>query len=103
VQHSNYSTNLLPKIIGTGILSISMAVLPLTLPASAQVNTPGVDREDVIEEDAYEDNNSDWGWLGLLGLIGLAGLAGKKRHQTITTTTTPPHDATPLGRPGYRE
>jgi hypothetical protein len=28
------------------------------------------------------DNDIDWGWLGLLGLIGLAGLRGKNRERT---------------------
>jgi len=27
-----------------------------------------------------EDNNMDWGWLGLLGLIGLAGLRRRDRY-----------------------
>ncbi len=29
-----------------------------------------------------EDNNSDWGWLGLLGLAGLAGLR-RPKHETV--------------------
>jgi LPXTG-motif cell wall-anchored protein len=93
VQYSN-----LPKVLGASILSLSMVVLPLTLSASAQVNTPSAEPEGVYEND---DNNSDWGWLGLLGLIGLAGLGGKKRHENITTSS---HDTTtPLGRTGYRD
>ncbi|MFC4810857.1 WGxxGxxG family protein [Paenibacillus sp. GCM10023250] len=28
------------------------------------------------------DNDFDWGWLGLLGLIGLAGLRGRNHDQT---------------------
>ncbi|MFC5649491.1 WGxxGxxG family protein [Paenibacillus solisilvae] len=28
------------------------------------------------------DNDMDWGWLGLLGLIGLAGLRNKNRERT---------------------
>lgn len=31
---------------------------------------------------ATNDNDIDWGWLGLLGLIGLAGLRGKNRERT---------------------
>jgi len=45
---------------------------------------------------ATEENETDWGWLGLLGLVGLAGLAGRKRHETTAyrdtaarTTTAP--------------
>jgi MYXO-CTERM domain-containing protein len=84
----------IPKIIGVSVLSLSTILLPLTLPASAQVTNPGVDREDV-----YEDNDSDWGWLGLIGLAGLAGLAGKKRQ----TTTTTYQDSDPVTRANYRE
>ncbi len=28
---------------------------------------------------ATDDDNMDWGWLGLLGLLGLAGLRGRNR------------------------
>jgi MYXO-CTERM domain-containing protein len=91
VQHSN-----LPKIIGISVLSISTMVLPLTLSASAQVTNPGVERTDV-----YEDDDSDWGWLGLIGLAGLAGLAGKKRHTPTTTNTYQDND--PVTRSNYRE
>lgn len=31
---------------------------------------------------ADNDNDMDWGWLGLLGLIGLAGLRGRDRERT---------------------
>lgn len=77
----------LSQIIGASILSLTMIVAPLTLPASAQV---GVEREEI-----YEDNDFDWGWLGLIGLLGLAGLAGKNQ-QTATAYQDP-------NRPGYRE
>ena len=30
-----------------------------------------------------EDNDTDWGWLGLLGLLGLAGLIPKKRRVEV--------------------
>jgi hypothetical protein len=63
----------LPQIIGAGILTLSMIVAPLTLPASAQVE---IEREGI-----YEDNDFDWGWLGLIGLFGLAGLGGRNRQK----------------------
>ncbi|GFN33042.1 WGxxGxxG family protein [Paenibacillus xylaniclasticus] len=28
-----------------------------------------------------DDNDFDWGWLGLLGLIGLAGMRGRSRER----------------------
>ena len=67
------------KSIGAGTLAIGLLVAPLTLSASAQVGT-GAEPEGIIYR-TEDDNNFDWGWLGLLGLIGLAGLAGKKRQE----------------------
>lgn len=86
----------LPKVIGVSLFSLSMMVLPLSLPASAQVNNPNADRREV-----YEDNNADWGWLGLIGLAGLAGLAGKNRQ--TPTTTYRDGDPDPATRSNYRE
>ncbi|QYR24182.1 WGxxGxxG-CTERM domain-containing protein [Paenibacillus sp. sptzw28] len=31
---------------------------------------------------ANDNNDMDWGWLGLLGLIGLAGLRNRNRERT---------------------
>jgi MYXO-CTERM domain-containing protein len=84
----------LAKIIGIGFISLSTIMLPLTMSVSAQVNNPNTDSEDV-----YEDNDMDWGWLGLLGLAGLAGLAGRKREEP--TRRYP--DTDPVTRTGYRE
>lgn len=72
------------KMVSLGILSLSLAVAPLTFSASAQDTAP--DGTTVITE---EDNDSQWGWLGLLGLIGLAGLAGNKRHDEPTQYRDP--------------
>lgn len=68
----------IPKLIGAGVISLSLAVLPLTLPASAQDAAPGA----TAVETEQGDRDFDWGWLGLLGLIGLAGLKGGQREDT---------------------
>ncbi|WP_414565928.1 MULTISPECIES: WGxxGxxG family protein [unclassified Anabaena] len=81
-------TRNLTKAIGAGVLTLSMAILPLTLPVKAQVTEPGVQttpRTTVIEE----DDGFDWGWLGLIGLFGLAGLAGKNRTDEPTRYRDP--------------
>lgn len=31
---------------------------------------------------AGDDNDFDWGWLGLIGLLGLAGLRNRDRERT---------------------
>ncbi|WP_127530348.1 WGxxGxxG family protein [Paenibacillus kobensis] len=33
---------------------------------------------------ANDDNDFDWGWLGLLGLIGLAGMRSRSRERERT-------------------
>lgn len=38
-------------------------------------------RTGTYRANAANDNDFDWGWLGLLGLIGLAGLRGKNRER----------------------
>lgn len=79
----------LSKFVGAGVLSISLGILPLALPASAQNNTaPGTSIDNSTnapgERVAGEsgDRDFDWGWLGLLGLIGLAGLKGDSKQKT---------------------
>ncbi|MUL39517.1 WGxxGxxG family protein [Gloeocapsopsis dulcis] len=64
------------KVTAASLLTATTAILPLTLSANAQVTTPEVEAEEI-----YEDDDFDWGWLGLIGLAGLAGLAGKKRSE----------------------
>lgn len=74
------------KVIGISALSLSLTAIPLAFSASAQdAVTPDDGTTTVVEE----DNDQDWGWLGLLGLIGLAGLAGKKRHDEPTRYQDP--------------
>jgi MYXO-CTERM domain-containing protein len=102
----------LPKFVGSAVLTLSMAIMPLTLPASAQTDTtspgtggamqsPGTgdamgnDRSaDVAGEQG--DRDFDWGWLGLLGLAGLAGLA--KRNEPVRY-----QDPNVAGTTTYRE
>ncbi|MBD1862793.1 MULTISPECIES: WGxxGxxG family protein [Trichocoleus] len=86
----------LSKFIGAGVLSLSLAALPLTLPAGAQTDagtstTSGTDTTSTYNntDTATEgDRDFDWGWLGLLGLAGLAGLA-KKSHEEPTRYREP--------------
>jgi MYXO-CTERM domain-containing protein len=86
--------------LGTGALALSLAVLPSTLPASAQTTTDPVTPGNTVTttDDDYGENDFDWGWLGLLGLLGLAGLKGRDRDhddrvsyadRTTTSTNNP--------------
>lgn len=101
----------LSKVVGASVLSLSMALLPLTMPAHAQSggstggsgtsgSTNSTDTTNTRSGAAdYNRNNNDfdWGWLGLLGLIGLAGLTGRKHQEPARYRD--PEEAT---RPGSR-
>lgn len=73
------------KAFSASILTLSMAILPLSLPAFAQNTGSGgagdTGNNNAATSDTTTSNNNnrdfDWGWLGLLGLFGLAGLRGK--------------------------
>ncbi|MGB3200126.1 MAG: WGxxGxxG family protein [Nodosilinea sp.] len=74
--------NTLPQWIGAGALALSLTILPsLQSPAQATVGDPVVSDDSLVAE----ENDFDWGWLGLLGLIGLAGLKGRDRHPVVAT------------------
>jgi hypothetical protein len=96
----------LSKIVGASVVAASLAVMPLSLPVSAQTdstaptttqtspesNAPTFDTTPFQET---KDDNNNWGWLGLLGLIGLANLFRKPKTvaysdpNTVSSTTTP--------------
>ncbi|MFB2897114.1 WGxxGxxG family protein [Aerosakkonemataceae cyanobacterium BLCC-F50] len=98
-------TNKLSKFIGAGLVTLSLASLPLALPASAQTGTSsdtttGGTNTTTGTADYTRDNRDgfDWGWLGLLGLIGLAGLAGRNKHEEPVRYREPDE----ASRPGTR-
>ncbi len=79
------------KAVGAGVLTLSMAIMPLTLPASAQTTTtdPGNNTTSTTTTTANDDGGFDWGWLGLLGLLGLGGLTGRKRNNEAVAYRDP--------------
>lgn len=104
--------------LGTGALALSLAILPSTLPASAQtVADPiaptdtatngdtlnnGTNGDRVTTDDNNRDDNGfDWGWLGLLGLVGLAGLKGRDRDYDTRTNYVAPTTTTSANNPRY--
>jgi MYXO-CTERM domain-containing protein len=86
------------QIISVGILAMSISVLPMTLPASAQVTSPGTSTQGTTTT-TYENNNDDRGLWGLTGLLGLFGLLGRRKEHTRTTTRD---DATVYRDPSIR-
>ena len=85
---SNFS-----KVAGASIIAASIAIMPLSIPTSAQTDTqpttttPNTTIEDktspTIDTTPFQESNNDrnpnYGWLGLLGLIGLANLFRKPK------------------------
>jgi hypothetical protein len=63
--------------IQAGVFAMSVLLMPLTLPASAQVqdNAPVPDVKNI----GQNYNRGSAGLWGLAGLLGLAGLAGLRR------------------------
>lgn len=82
----------LSKVVGAGVLTLSLAILPLSLPASAQTggdsNTTTEDTSkptiDTTPFQETKDDHNNWGWLGLIGLIGLANLFRKPKEADAT-------------------
>ena len=68
----------------TSVFALSLLVLPITTPLSAQPTTPGPTTPRV-ETRVERDYTGLW---GLLGLLGLAGLAGLRRHPVVDHRST---------------
>ncbi|MBD2741672.1 WGxxGxxG family protein [Coleofasciculus sp. FACHB-1120] len=88
----------LPKLLSAGVLAASVALVPMTLPASAQTDTTTspdtttntapdttttTPNQGVTTTNYEGDRDFNWGWLGLLGLAGLAGLSGRKNDERV--------------------
>lgn len=49
---------------------------------TAQTNNPPVTNTTDKNENLYEDDDMNWGWIGLLGLLGLMGMKKqRKKHK----------------------
>ena len=82
------------------ILALSLVVLLITTPLSAQTTTPVPTTpraETRVETRVERDYTGLW---GLLGLLGLAGLAGRRRPEAVRVhaTPTPPPTGTQARR-----
>lgn len=82
-------TSSFSKLISAGIISASLALLPLAVPAQAQTQDTAPDTTSSQQtgdvDSANTNDDFNWGWLGLLGLAGLAGLARKNHRETVHT------------------
>jgi MYXO-CTERM domain-containing protein len=88
----------LSQITGATLLTLGLAILPATLPASAQTDTTGTTTTDTIDATGTADNTADQatdgnyadGDWGLLGLLGLFGLFGRRSHSDEPTAYQDP-------------
>ena len=94
-------------IIGACILATSVAIVPMTLSASAQTSTttttPSTGTSSTTQR-TYDTtrNQDDRGLWGLLGLTGLFGLLGGKRRHDDNRATTMRNDETVYRDPSRR-
>lgn len=90
----------LTKSLLVGTIAASTVILPLSVSALAQTSG-STTTPDTTDTTTYSDDNDfDWGWLGLLGLIGLAGL--KRRPEDRTEYRDPNVDPRTVTRSDYR-
>jgi MYXO-CTERM domain-containing protein len=94
----------------TKLFTAAIAALSLmTAPTLAQTTQPAPDEPTTTEQTTTgqttdtavqatrDDDDMDWGWIGLLGLIGLAGLMGRREPVVTTRTNTVGTDTTRTG------
>jgi len=80
--------------VRASILALSLWVLPITTPLSAQTPTPAPTTPRV-ETRVERDYTGLWGLLGLLGLAGLAGRRRPAAVQVYESPTQPPTGTQP--------
>ena len=78
MEETSVLRHILPTIV------ISAALSTAALPAMAQQAAPEPNRP---AAQTVQNDDFDWGWIGLLGLLGLAGLIPRSRDRVVTTHT----------------
>jgi MYXO-CTERM domain-containing protein len=71
------------------IIAMCGAAFLLCTPGAlnAQQPVPPPDKDTTVTV-TRDDDDRNFGWIGLLGLLGLAGLLGRRRDVGVRTTTT---------------
>jgi len=79
MKHSDVS-----KLVRAVMLTLCLGLLPFAMSAYAQPNSnTATTNANTTRDVVRDDDDTDWGWIGLLGLAGLAGLLPKKRDVVV--------------------
>jgi hypothetical protein len=73
-----------PKYLAAAALGAGLLLSPLVETSFAQTTTGAGAGGNQATTDRSNNDDFDWGWLGLLGLGGLAGLMRRNDHARRT-------------------
>ena len=71
------------------LLATALTLGVFATATTSAIAQPADNADRVVVDD--DDNDFDYGWIGLLGLLGLAGLKRREVHTTHTTHTNNPN------------